>query len=101
VPPRPATDLSSARLINLTLVCRARRSDPDTGSARSRCEQRREAGGLEPTDDAVGEGPKSRWPSTTSEVQHGTIGEIPPLGLAFLAAFDPDGGIAVEPTAPL
>lgn len=33
-------------------------------------------------------------------VDHGPIREVPPLGLAFLAAFDPDG-IAVELTAPL
>jgi len=33
-------------------------------------------------------------------VEHGPIREVPPLGLAFLAAFDPDG-MAVELTAPL
>jgi catechol 2,3-dioxygenase-like lactoylglutathione lyase family enzyme len=34
------------------------------------------------------------------KVEHGPIREVPTLGLAFLAAFDPDG-IAVELTAPL
>jgi glyoxylase I family protein len=34
------------------------------------------------------------------KVGHGPIREVPPLGPAFLAAFDPDG-IAVELTAPL
>ena len=33
-------------------------------------------------------------------VEHGPIREVPAMGLAFLAAFDPDG-IAVELTAPL
>ena len=33
-------------------------------------------------------------------VEHGPIRDVPAMGLAFLAAFDPDG-IAVELTAPL
>ena len=33
-------------------------------------------------------------------VEHGPIRELPAMGLAFLAAFDPDG-IALELTAPL
>ncbi len=33
-------------------------------------------------------------------VEHGPIREVPAMGMAFLAAFDPDG-IAIELTAPL